>query len=108
VRLGDTLDRVRQAYPDAAVMNNDPSKPADLNLPLNGIRLFFSDHKGSIQGLRIGDSVDDVIRQLGQPYTTPWDFAGNKAYAYRISDAVVRYDVDKSDKIVTIFVIMSR
>jgi len=120
VKLRDTLDRVRQAYPDAASMNSDPSKPADLKLSMNGIRLFFSDQqvlrnirldspfKGSIQGLHIGDSVDDVTRQLGQPYTTPWDFLDNKAYAYRISDAVVRYDVNQSGKIVTIFVIMSR
>jgi hypothetical protein len=102
-------------------MNSDRSKPADLNLPLNGIRLFFSEQqvlrnirldapfKGSIQGLHIGDSVDDVVRQLGQSYATPWDFAGNKAYAYHIGNAVVRYDVDdKSDKIVTIFVLMNR
>ncbi len=115
VALGDPFDRVKGVYPNAATVGTDASKPPDLNLPLDGIRFFFtaartldnirvdSPFKGSVQGVRIGDSLDDVLRRLGQPYSAPWDFAGNKAYAYQIGETMVRYDIDKSNKVATIF-----
>ena len=118
VALGDPFDRVKGVYPTATV-GTDARSPPDLSLPLDGIRFFFledktlnnirvdSPFKGSVQGVRIGDSLDDVLRRLGQPYRTPWDFAGNKAYAYQIGETTVRFDIDQSNKVVTIFQIES-
>jgi hypothetical protein len=110
VALGDTMDAVKAAYPSGSVTGDQ------LYLPLSGIRLIFDKDNltlrmirvdapftGSVQGLRIGDSLDNVLRMMGQPYTVPWDFGGNKAYAYNVGDTVVRYDIDKANKIATIF-----
>ncbi|MEI9900139.1 MAG: hypothetical protein WDN31_08435 [Hyphomicrobium sp.] len=110
VGLGDTMDAVKAAYPSGSVMEGQ------IYLPLNGTRFIFdkdsqtlrtirleAPFSGSIQGMRIGDSLDNLLRTMGQPYAAPWDFAGSKAYAYNVGDTVVRFDVDKSDKIATIF-----
>ncbi len=110
VALGDTMDAVKAAYPSGSVMEDQ------VYLPLSGIRFIFDkDNRtlrtirleppfaGSVQGLHIGKSLDNLLRRMGQPYTVPWDFGDNKAYAYNVGDTVVRYDIDKANKIATIF-----
>lgn len=115
VALGDTLDRVKTVY-------NIVSEPVAsgsslmLALPLSGIHFFFSTQDktlvnirvdapfaGRVEGVRIGDPVQDILSRLGEPYTKPWDFAGNKAYAYRLGGRVVRFDIDPASKVATIF-----
>jgi hypothetical protein len=59
---------------------------------------------GSLQGIRIGDPLDNVLQQLGQPYTAPWDFGDNKAYGFQLSRMVLRYDIAKDGKVATMMV----
>jgi hypothetical protein len=59
--------------------------------------------EGSVEGVHIGDPVIGILSRFGEPYTTPWDFGDNKAYAYRIGGCTVRFDVNKSGKVETIF-----
>jgi hypothetical protein len=116
VVLGDSIDRVKAAYDiksEPFLSNGTPT----FNLPLSGIWFFFSaDDKttlgnirvdapfgGRVEGVRIGDPVADILSRFGEPYTKPWDFAGNKAHVYRIGGRVVRFDIDPSNKVATIF-----
>ena len=116
VVLGDSIDRVKAAYDiksEPFLSNGTPT----FNLPLSGIWFFFSAEDktalgnirvdapfgGRVEGVRIGDPVADILSRFGEPYTKPWDFAGNKAHVYRIGGRVVRFDIDPSNKVATIF-----
>lgn len=55
-----------------------------------------------------GDSRETVLQRMGEPYTASWNFGTNKAYAYEVDDSVVRYDIDTSDKVATIFLVGRR
>jgi hypothetical protein len=59
---------------------------------------------GSVQGIRIGDLLDKVLQQLGQPYTAPWSFGDNKAYGFHLGQIVLRYDIAKDGKVATMMV----
>ena len=84
--------------------------------PLEGLFFFFGKDStlyqvrmdapfgGSLQDVRIGDPVEKVLQQLGQPYTAPWDFGGNKAYAFQLGQMVLRYDIAKDGKVATMMV----
>jgi hypothetical protein len=50
--------------------------------------------ESSVENVHIGDAVSGIRLRLAAPYTTPWDFGDNKAYAYRIGGRVVRFDID--------------
>ena len=116
VVLGDSVDRVKAAYGITSEPFLSNGTPA-FNLPLSGIWFFFSgDDKttlgnirvdapfsGRVEGVRIGDPVSDILSRFGEPYTKPWDFAGNKAHLYRIGGRIVRFDIDPSNKVATIF-----
>lgn len=115
VTLGDSMDHVKSVYrivtePFAS------GKSLGLRLPLSGIYFFFTEadktlenirvdapFEGSVEGVHIGDPVSGILSRFGEPYTTPWDFGDNKAYAYRIGGRTVRFDVNKSGKVETIF-----
>ena len=60
------------------------------------------------QGWKVLNSGDDIIRQLGQPRSSPGEAGKSRTFFYNIGPATVRYDVDGSDKIVTVFVIRNR
>lgn len=113
VALGDSYDKVKSTYPSAA-----DSGSGDLNMPLDGLRFFFGrDDKrlrtiradapfaGTIQGVHIGDTPDDIVGRLGQPYSISSD---GKTYFYHIDGNVIRYDLDKSSKVGSIFAILGR
>jgi uncharacterized caspase-like protein len=113
--LGDPIERVRAAYN----IKNEPFKSGE-NLmhraPLEGLFFFFGKDNslyqvrmdapfgGSMQDIRIGDTVEKVLQQLGQPYTAPWDFGGNKAYAFQLGRMVLRYDIAKDGKVATMMI----
>jgi hypothetical protein len=115
VALGDSFDHVRAAYPTAG-----DSGSGELNMPLDGIRLFFTKEDkvlqeimleapftGSINGVRLGDSASDVVARLGQPYAIAPVFGGS-GYLYRIGGNIVRYDTDKSNKVNALVQILDR
>jgi hypothetical protein len=116
VALGDSIDRVKAVYninSEPFLSNGTPS----FNLPLSGIWFFFSaDDKtalgnirvdapfgGRVEGVRIGDPVADILSRFGEPNTKPWDFGGNQAHVYRIGGRIVRFDIDPSKRVATIF-----
>jgi TIR domain len=116
VALGNPRDGVRQAYPQAA-----DSGSGDLSMPLEGIKFFFTKDdkvlreimveapfKGSVDGVQIGDTADDVVARRGQPYAVA-DVYGGSGYLYRAGGNILRYDVDgKSKKITDIVQILDR
>ncbi len=113
VALGDSFDRVASAYPSAR-HTTVSEKPA-VWAQSDGLYFFFTNDKvldnirldapyaGSIHGIKLGDSFDDVKKQLGEPLNS-WDFGGDKANLYRFGDTNVRFDVNPSGKVGTIFV----
>jgi hypothetical protein len=73
VTLGDTVDQVKAAYGIKADVEGQT-----LRAPLNGLMFWFhgkilyqvradAPFAGGIEGLRIGDKIDDVVAKLGQP-----------------------------------------
>jgi TIR domain len=115
VALGDTRDRVQSAYPTAKTTPNREGQPPFLNSSADGVMFFFTaDGKlenirmnapftGSVQGIRVGDSLDEVLKIMGAPVKPPWDFGDDKAYLYNTDQATIRYDIDPSDRVHTIF-----
>ncbi len=63
---------------------------------------FDAPFAGSVNGVKLGDSFDDVKKRLGEPLNS-WDFGDDKANLYRVGDINLRFDVDKSGKVATIF-----
>jgi hypothetical protein len=115
VALGDPFDAVKQAYPTAG-----QTGAGDLAMPLDGIRLFFTKddrvlreimleapYAGSVDGLRIGDSASDVVSRLGQPYAVA-EIYGGSGYLYHAGGNILRYDLDKSNKVNAIVQILDR
>ena len=115
VSLGDSIEHVKSVYH----ITTEPftsGKSLGLHLPLVGIYFFFdpkdkllnnirvdAPFQGSVEGVHIGDPLTGILSQLGEPYSTPWEFGENKAYAYHIGDHIVRFDIDKAGKVATIF-----
>ncbi len=110
VKIGDSADAVLTAYPGASELKghseNDDSLWSEAkddgfvfvfdksSIQLRTIRAMPS-FKGQILGLRIGDPLEKLISELGQPSKNPWDSSVNEpAYLYRKSSAwSVRFDV---------------
>ncbi len=119
VALGDTIDQVRTAYGLRGDPTNGCSQTAPclmLSAPANGLKFFFKTGKellymvradapfsGSIDGVHIGDALDSLLARFGQPTTTPWDFAGKKAYLFRVNGVSLRCDINNARKVDAIF-----
>ena len=112
VRLGDSADKVWVAYGQRAALS--PAGAGQLVLPLSGIMVFFENNAvnelrvdppfaGAVDGIRLGDKLDDVLAKLGQPLRLPWDFGDNKAYIFRVGSHLLRCDFDRSGTAVTMF-----
>ena len=117
VPLGATIDRVRAAYS----IQGDPTNGCGSSSPCieltasNGLRFFFDDNKllnevradapfsGSIEGVRIGDSLHGVESKYGKPYTT-FDYSPNTANLFRVNNVTLRCDVNNAGNVATIFV----
>ena len=108
VTLGDPRDSVRQAYPAAV-----ETGAGALAMPSDGIKFFFTkDGKvlreimveapftGSIDGVKIGDTADEIVARRGQPESVEKVYGGS-GYLYRASGNILRYDVDEKSKTVT-------
>jgi hypothetical protein len=113
VALGDSFDRVAAAYPSGR-QTTVSEKPAWW-AQSDGLYFFFTGAKvldnirldppysGSVQGVKLGDSFDDVKKKLGEPLRS-WDFGSDKANLYQFGSTNVRFDVDPNGKVGTIFV----
>jgi hypothetical protein len=87
---------------------------------LDGLTFFFKENEqklrnlradapfsGNLNGVRIGDTLSEVVARLGQPSVAPWDFGDNKAYSWRIGGNVFRCDFNKEQKVETMFLMVS-
>jgi hypothetical protein len=113
VALGASFDRVSAAYPSGR-QTTVSEKPAWW-AQSDGLYFFFGNDKvldnirldppysGSVHGVRLGDSFDDVRAKLGEPLRS-WDFGSDKANLYQFGDTNVRFDVNPNGKVGTIFV----
>jgi hypothetical protein len=118
VAFGDSIDKVRAAYDIRGEPTNGCGSRPCLTLDVRGIGLTFFfkiDNKllyeiradapfsGSIEGVRIGDTLNDLLTRLGQPAKPPWDFGRNEAYLFKLRGVSLRCDIDDAKKVVTIF-----
>ena len=110
VALGDSFDQVRKVYPAAADAGG-----GDLSMPLDGIRFFFSKDDrvlrsirvdapflGGIRGVHITDAATELVARLGQP-----SYVQGDSYFFRSGGSIVRFDLDKSKRVATIFQILA-
>jgi kumamolisin len=120
VAFGDTTDKVRSVYPVAGTSTNGcgTANPCvTLVAPSTGLTFFFNignnllyeiradaPFAGDIDGVHIGDLLNDVTARLGQPITQPFAFGDAEAYIFKSSGGVVRCDFDDAKKCRTIFV----
>lgn len=113
VAIGDPVAKVQASYGIKA----DLADSDQLSAPLDGLMFFFNPGNktvreiradapfgGSIDGVHIGDTLDRIIAQLGQPMRSPWKLAGNTAYLFRVGGHRLRCDIDPSGKVATILV----
>ena len=116
VMPGAAYDRVKAAYPSAA------ESGGDLNLPLDGVLFEFTKDTapvlrvilirapftGNVNGIELGDTGDAVVAKMGrQPNYVAQVYSGS-GYAYQMDGYTLRFDVDKSNKVVEIWQILDR
>jgi hypothetical protein len=115
VALGDTIDNVKAAYD----IRSDPTgaQTTFLRAPLSGLMFFFkgpdkllqeiradAPFGGSIEGVSIGATTDDVLGKLGQPtMATDLGFDHSKRYWFDIGANTLMLDFDKTGKLERIF-----
>ena len=118
VAFGDTMDKVRAVYGVLGEATEDCESTDPclwLAASSEGLTFFFKPDKkrlneiradepfaGSIEGVSIGDTLDDVVAKLGQP-TADTSFGVTKRYYFNVSDGVLACDFDLSGKCSTIF-----
>jgi hypothetical protein len=88
-------------------------------MPIDGIKFFFSKDRvlneimleapyaGSVADVQIGDSADDLVAHLGQPYAIGQVYDGS-GYLYNVGGNILRYDVDPSKKVREIVQMLNR
>jgi len=120
VALGDTIAKVSAAYGITANPIPTNNHQAILRAPSDGLTFFFNEKEltlrniradvpfsGSINGVRIGDTFDDVVARLGRPYVGPLDVGNNKAYVFRVSPNLFRALFNNTQKVETMFEFVS-
>ena len=112
VDLGDGVNKVGDAYNIRAEL--PATGDGQLNAGLDGLMFFFKNNvvseiradapfAGNIEGIHIGETLDEVVAKLGQPLRPPWDFGLNKAYLFRVAgQRHLRCDIDKFGRVATI------
>jgi hypothetical protein len=117
VALRDTIAKVRAAYGITADPIPTNNHQVILRTPSDGLMFFFNEEEltlrniradvpfsGSINGVRIGDTFDDVVAKLGQPYAGPLNVGNNnKAYVFRVSPNLFRASFNNTQKVETMF-----
>lgn len=120
--LGDTVDDVKYEFSSDKAPepfdSNYITRGSMLQFRTRGVHVFFNveskveiirleaPFKSDVEGLRIADSVEDLLAAKGQPTREPWDFNGNLAHVYKqVDGSRVRYDVNSRGRIETIFLI---
>ena len=119
IRHGDTVEKIQDAY--KTTMVPEPFKTPDdgsrgLRLKTKGVWFFFdksgkidnirldAPFKGSVNGVKIGDSTARMREVLGEPAKTVKPPFGG--FVYYIDDrTTARINVDSDDNIETIFLI---
>ena len=121
IKIGDTYDRVKQAYDTS--LTPEPVRSihdgeTGVHLKTRGVWFFFAKDgridtirldapfQGAVNGVRIGDTTARLRDVLGEPVKTlkPPITPEHEAYVYYIDDqTTARFDVDDDNKIETVF-----
>jgi hypothetical protein len=107
VKLGDHRDSVAKAYPTATDIGK-----GNLALPSDGVKFFFNPdvlyeimledpYKGTIEGIKLGATGDQVVAGRGKPDTSTSVFGGTGYMYYYEGGSFLRYDVDEKTNKVT-------
>jgi hypothetical protein len=123
IRIGDAVGAVQAALHTAIepVPQTGQGPTRTLHLPSRGLWVFFNasnqaytvrfdaPFKGTVSGIRIGASRDDLLIKLGQPNKVITTFAlpgiRTQPYLYTLTaGTTIRFDFDGSDAVRTIFV----
>lgn len=118
VAIGDSATEVQTRYGIKSEPISEGGNELMLGAPLDGLMFFFNEQDkilseiradapfgGTIDGVRIGDTLSDVISKLGQPTAPPWDFGKNKAYIFSVSGHKLRCDFDPDGKVATLLLL---
>jgi hypothetical protein len=124
IRIGDAVGAVQAALHTAIepVPQTGQGPTRTLRLPGRGLWVFFNasnqsytvrfdaPFNGTVSGIRIGASRDDLVAKLGQPNKVITTFAlpgiRTQPYLYTLaSGTTIRFDFDGSDTVRTIFVV---
>jgi len=120
ISIGDDIATVKLALntradpePFKSVVPN--ARQSLLRQNTKGIWVFFNDeglvdlirlqrpYDAPIAGIRLGDKLTQLMEKRGKPIRK-WEFGENMAYLYPLDDTLfVRYDVNKSREVETIF-----
>jgi hypothetical protein len=130
IDLGDSIPEVQAALGTA--MEPEPSTSVqpdtkELRLKSKGISVFFdrsgkaynirldAPFKGSIKGIKIGDSRVALVQKFGEPVRVIKSVSGRpvqnrqEPYIYYIDDrTTARFDFDRDDVIETVFIVTAR
>jgi hypothetical protein len=110
VTLGDTDDQVKAAYGIKA-----DAEGQTLRAPLNGLMFWFhgkilyqvradAPFAGGIEGVRIGDKIDDLVTKLGQPdLVRDLGFHNEKRYWFRFGSKTLMCDFDQAGKLASMW-----
>jgi hypothetical protein len=122
IKPGDSTTQVQAALQtslEAEPYENSVNKGGySLRLQSKGVWTFFggdrkattirleAPFKGSVAGIKIGDSLSTLKSKLGEPIREPSKFGNNNSYLYYVDDTYsARFDINESQKVETIFLI---
>lgn len=115
VKLGDPIDTVKATY--SIKGNPEGAGAPTLRVALSGLTFFFTEQdktlrmvradppfSGNIEHVRIGDTADEVVAKLGQPYLArELGFHNKKRYWFRVDLNTLMCDFDEAGRIESIF-----
>jgi hypothetical protein len=124
IRIGDTSDKVKEVYqtdlepePSESVVNRGTTA---LRLKTKGVWFFFTREgkiytirldapfAGKVGGIKIGDTVTQMIKVLGRPAKTPKQISPlqPRSYIYYLDDVTTaNFQANTDDEIETVFLI---
>lgn len=121
IKLGDSVAEVQAAF--QTTLEPEPYESAVtkdgkvLRLRTKGVSALFGKEgvtttirlqapfKGSVSGVRIGDGLATLRKQLGEPVKEPFVFGSHEAYLYYPDGTnSARFDINQSGEVETIFI----
>lgn len=121
IKLGDSPAQMQSAFQTQIEAEPYESALAKggyvLRLRTRGVWTFFNKEgkaytirldapfKGSVAGVKVGDTVLTLKKLLGEPVKKPWKWGTSESYLYYPDDTyTARFDVNDAGEVETIFI----